>query len=170
MNSLTGRMAFLARDRPWLALVISILAVEVIGASGGLFTAQGLAGWYDSLVQPSIAPPRWVFGPVWTGLFGLMGLAVWLVWREFESRPSAVRVALSVFAVHFIANLGWSAAFFGARSIVGGLVMIALLWLLILATMVAFGRVDRRAGWLLVPYLLWVSFAAVLNYQYWVLN
>ena len=109
-------------------------------------------------------------GPVWTILFALIGAAVWLVWRRVESSPQGVGVALAVFAVHFVVNLAWSAVFFGLREIGWGLLVIALLWVCIVATMWAFSRVDRRAALLLVPYLLWVSFAAYLNYQFWVLN
>ncbi|MFB6124836.1 MAG: TspO/MBR family protein [Halanaeroarchaeum sp.] len=159
-----------ARDRPVASLVFAVLVVEVVGGSGAVFTAQGLASWYDSLVRPAIAPPNWVFGPVWTTLFALMGVALWLVWRAAPDRPRAATVAVAVFAVHFLANLAWSAVFFGLRAIGPGLAVIAVLWLLIVATMGAFDRVNRRAALLLVPYLLWVTFAAFLNYRFWALN
>lgn len=160
----------LARDRPLVALAVAVLAVEVVGASGSLFTAQGLDGWYGTLVRPALAPPNWVFGPVWTGLFALVGVAVWLVWRRADSNPRGVRLAAGVFAVHFVFNLAWSAVFFGMRDIDLGLVVVLVLWVLIVATTRAFGRVDRRAALLFVPYLLWVTFAAYLNYRFWVLN
>jgi tryptophan-rich sensory protein len=166
----TGRLGRLPRERPLVALALAVLVVEVVGAAGAVFTAQGLGAWYDSLARPALAPPNWLFGPVWTTLFALMGGAVWLVWRRLPERPRAVRVALATFAVHFVFNLGWSAAFFGARRIGLALAVIAVLWLSILATVGAFARVDRRAALLLVPYLLWVSFAAVLNYGFWRLN
>jgi tryptophan-rich sensory protein len=111
-----------------------------------------------------------VFGPVWTTLFALIGAAVWLVWRQAPSQPRDVRLAIAVFGVHFAFNLGWSAAFFGLQPIGLCLAVILLLWVLIVATIWAFDRVDRRAALLLVPYLLWVSFATYLNYQFWVLN
>jgi benzodiazapine receptor len=158
------------KDRPVIALFVAVLAVEIVGASGAVFTAQGLAEWYGTLTRPGIAPPNWVFGPVWTTLFALMGGAVWLVWRQAELRPEAVRLAVGVFLIHFAVNLGWSAAFFGLEAIGLGLGVILLLWLFIVGTIWAFDRVDRRAALLLVPYLLWVSFAMVLNYQFWVLN
>jgi tryptophan-rich sensory protein len=107
---------------------------------------------------------------VWTALFALIGVAVWLVWRQVDAAPRDVRLAFGVFTVQFAFNLGWSAAFFGARRIGLGLAVIAVLWLSIVATVWAFDRVDRRAALLLLPYLLWVSFAAVLNYRFWVLN
>ncbi|MFD1598183.1 TspO/MBR family protein [Halobellus rarus] len=170
MARLRTRLRELPGERPLLALALSILAVELVGASGALFTAQGLGEWYDSLVRPALAPPSWVFGPVWTALFALIGAGLWLVWRRAPAEPRTVRVAGVVFAVHFAFNLGWSAAFFGMQAIGLGLAVIVVLWGLIVATMWAFARVDRRAALLLVPYLVWVSFAAYLNYRFWVLN
>ena len=170
MARLRTRLRELPGERPLLALALSILTVELVGVSGAVFTAQGLGAWYDSLVRPALAPPSWVFGPVWTTLFALMGVGLWLVWRQTDAKPAAVRVAVVVFAVHFAFNLGWSAAFFGMRAIGLGLAVIAVLWALIVATIWTFARVDRRAALLLVPYLVWVSFAAYLNYQFWVLN
>lgn len=158
------------RDRPLIALVITILTVEIVGASGAIFTAQGLTEWYDTLQRPALAPPNWVFGPVWTILFALIGVALWLVARQADASPQKARIGFGVFMVHFVFNLAWSAVFFGMREIGWALAVIGLLWLLIVATIWAFKRVDRRAALLLVPYLLWVSFATYLNYQFWVLN
>jgi benzodiazapine receptor len=158
--------------RPRLSLLLAVLAVELVGASGAVFTASGLASWYGTLQQPALAPPNWVFGPVWTALFALMGVAVWLVWRRLgEPRiERRARAALVVFAVHFAVNLAWSAAFFGLQSVDLGLAVILVLLALLLLTIRAFDRVDRRAALLLVPYLLWTGFAAYLNYRFWVLN
>ena len=170
--ALRQRTRRLPHERPRLSLVLAVLAVELVGASGAVFTARGLDGWYETLSRPAFAPPNWVFGPVWTTLFALMGVAVWLVWRRL-STPRAerrARVALAVFAVHFVANLGWSAVFFGLQSVDLGLAVIVVLLTLILLTVWAFDRVDRRAALLLVPYLLWTTFAAYLNYRFWVLN
>jgi len=165
-----SRLRDLPQDRPVSSLAMSVLVVEAVGASGAVFTAQGLASWYETLQQPALAPPNWVFAPVWTTLFALMGVAVWLVWRRVDSAPRGARVAIGVFVAQFVFNLAWSAAFFGAQNVALGLAVIALLWALIVATILAFARVDRRAAALLVPYLLWVSFAAYLNYEFWVLN
>jgi tryptophan-rich sensory protein len=170
MVSLVDRFRGFPRDRPILALAATVLAVELAGASGAVFTAQGLQEWYDTLQQPALAPPNWVFGPVWTALFALIGVALWLVWRQADSSPREVRVGVGIFVIHFGFNLGWSAVFFGMQKIGWGMAVIGSLWLLIVATMWAFDRVDRRAALLLVPYLLWVSFAAYLNYRFWVLN
>ena len=171
MATATARIRRLPERRPLSSLAAAVLACEVVGASGSVFTAMGMDGWYSSLVRPALAPPNWVFAPVWTTLFALMGVAAWLVWGELVGPDArAAKLALAVFAGQFLLNLAWSAAFFGAQSIVGGLVVIALLWFAILATIWAFSRVDWRAGALLVPYLAWVSFAAYLNYGFWVLN
>ncbi|MFW5938916.1 MAG: TspO/MBR family protein [Halolamina sp.] len=156
--------------RPLLTLAICVLAVEVVGASGAVFTAQGLERWYGTLVRPDLAPPNWVFGPVWTTLFALMGVALWLVWRAADRSPRAAGIAGGVFVAQFVFNLAWSAAFFGAQAIGVALLVIVVLWLLIVATIWTFARVDRRAAALLVPYLLWVGFAGFLNYRFWVLN
>jgi tryptophan-rich sensory protein len=170
MASPSAWLRRLPHDRPVVALVLAVLSVELVGASGAVFTAQGLDAWYGTLQRPALAPPNWVFGPVWTTLFALMGGAVWLVWRRVDAASREARIALAVFAVHFVANLAWSAAFFGLQEIAWGLAVIGVLWVLIVATIRAFDRVDRRAAVLLVPYLLWVSFAAYLNYRFWVLN
>ena len=170
MASLSTRLREFPRERPLVALAVAVVAVEALGASGALFTVQGLNEWYGTLQRPALAPPNWVFGPVWTALFALIGAALWLVWRRADSSPREVRVGVAVFLIHFVFNLGWSAVFFGLREIGWGLAVIGLLWALIVATMWAFDRVDRRAALLLVPYLLWVSFAAYLNYRFWVLN
>jgi benzodiazapine receptor len=170
MATVRARLGGLARARPLLALVVAVLAVELVGVSGAIFTAQGLAEWYGTLQRPALAPPNWVFGPVWTTIFALKGTALWLVWRQAASVPREVRIAVGVFAAQFVLNLAWSAAFFGAQNITVGLAVILGLWVLIVATILAFDRVDRRAALVLVPYLVWVSFATYLNYRFWVLN
>lgn len=163
--------ATLPDRRPFGTLIGAVVACVAVGASGAVFTARGLESWYPSLAKPELAPPNWVFGPVWTTLFALMGVAVWLVWREASGgHRRDARRAISIFAGHFVVNVGWSAVFFGGQSILGGLVVIAVLWLAIVATMWAFATVDRRAAALLVPYLAWVSFATYLNYAFWTLN
>ena len=167
---LTDRFRDLPRDQPILTLVVAVLVVELVGASGSLFTVQGLGSWYETLARPALAPPNWVFGPVWTTLFALMGVAAWLVWRRANRQPEAARVAGIAFVAQFVLNLTWSAVFFGMQRIGAALAVIVGLWLLIVVTIWAFARVDRRAGALLVPYLLWVSFAGYLNYGFWTLN
>lgn len=171
MSSATDRLAALPRRRPGTALLLAVVGCVLVGASGSVFTASGLGTWYAGLEKPALAPPDWVFGPVWTVLFALMGVAAWLVWRQAATgEPAAARLALGVFAAHFAVNVAWSAAFFGARSVRAGLVVVALLWVAVVATIATFARVDRRAALLLVPYFAWVTFAAYLNYAFWSLN
>ncbi|MHB9288633.1 TspO/MBR family protein [Halobacteriales archaeon Cl-PHB] len=179
MATQTSRWTRLRREHPYLSLGLAILAVESLGILGSVFTVQGLDGWYDTLARPEFAPPNWVFGPVWTALFALLGVAVWLVWQAAgvddratggQCRPGRPILALGVFWAHAVVNVAWSAAFFGLQSPLLGLVVIAVLWVAIVLTLWLFWRVDRRAGLLLVPYLLWVSFAAYLNYGIWQLS
>jgi benzodiazapine receptor len=154
--ALRRRLRHLPDERPHLALVVAALAVEFVGVSGAVFTASSLASRYGTLQRPALAPPGWVFGPVWTALFALLGVALWLVWRQLSSPRTErrARIALVVFAVHFAVNVGWSAAFFGLRSVDLGLAVTVALLALILLTVRAFDRVDRRAAFLLVLPLL----------------
>ncbi len=134
---------------------------------GSLFTASSVNSWYPTLAKPSWTPPAWVFGPVWTALYAMMAIAGWLVWRE---SGDARRRALWWFAVQLALNVAWSAAFFGLRLPGLALVDILALWLAIALTLVESWRVSRTAGFLLAPYLTWVSFAAALNLSIWRLN
>jgi benzodiazapine receptor len=145
----------------WVALCL------VAGFVGSLFTAPAIPAWYRGLHRPAWGPPNWVFAPVWTVLYVTMGVAAWLVWRR--AAPGAP-VALALFGVQLALNVAWSALFFGLRSPGAGLVDIILLWLAILATVMAFWRISPAAGLLLLPYLGWVSFAASLNYVIWRMN
>ena len=152
-----------------LRLAVSIVVCELAGVIGSLFTMPSIPGWYAALTKPSFIPPSWVFGPVWTALYALMGLAAWLVYEKGFKR-SEVRRALAVFAVQLVLNTLWSIVFFGARQIFGAAVVIVLLWLMILWTILLFRKISKAAAWLLVPYILWVSFATVLNVSLAALN
>ena len=145
----------------WLVLSFAASAV------GALASIQAQS-FYGQLAQPAWAPPPWVFGPVWTVLYALMAIAAWLVWRNGGFRSH--RLALSLFLVQLAFNALWSWVFFAWKY--GGIAFaeIVLLWALIVATLVSFWRVRPLAGALLVPYLLWVSFAAALNFALWQLN
>lgn len=140
-----------------------VIAVNVIGALPAVFVGSDTA-WID---RPSFYPPEILFPIVWTVLFTLMGIALSLLWKRGPNRRE-VRLALAAFVVQFGLNLAWTPIFFGLRRIGLGFAIIVALWVAILVTIVAFERVDRRAGILLVPYLLWVSFAGVLNYAIYV--
>jgi len=152
----------------WPALLGSIVVCELAGIVPSLLTAGDVATWYPTLAKPAFTPPSWLFGPVWTLLYLLMGVALYLVWRSDPGRPR--RIALAIFGVQLVLNAAWTLVFFGAREILGGLVVIVALLAAILAAMAAARRVDRRAALLLVPYLCWVGFATALNYEIWRLN
>ncbi len=146
-----------------IKLIAALVICQLAGGIGALFTARPVATWYQTLKKPSFNPPDWVFGPVWTTLFLLMGIALYLVWNKGWD-GHGVKVALLLFFAQLFLNVIWSILFFGMKSPLLGLADIGLLWWLILATMIFFYRVDRAAAWLLAPYILWVSFAAVLNF------
>ena len=150
-------------------LIVAIAVPELAGAVGSAFTLPSIASWYATLAKPELSPPNWVFGPVWTALYALMGIAAFLVWEKGLERKGA-RIALGVFLCQLVLNVAWSMIFFGLRSAGGALFEIALLWLAVLAAIAVFARISKPAAWLLVPYLLWVSFAAYLNYAIWILN
>jgi translocator protein len=152
----------------WLVLAAFLAASFVVAAVGGMFTAAAMPEWYMTLAKPAFNPPSWIFGPVWTALYIMMAVAAWLVWKASGFRGAAA--ALTVYGVQLGLNLAWSGIFFALRSPGWALVEIVVLWLAILATAVLFFRHSRAAGWLLMPYLLWVSFAAVLNGAIWRLN
>jgi len=147
---------------------VAWLAVSFIAAAVGSAASIQAGPFYAQLVRPEWAPPSDVFGPVWTILYALMGIAAWLVWRVGGFR--AARTALTLFLVQLVVNALWSWLFFGWHLGGAAFADIVLLWVLIIATLVAFWRVRPLAGVLLIPYLLWVSFASALNYSVWQLN
>ncbi len=149
-------------------LVVAILLPQLVGVLSGLATVAGVRGWYATLVRPSFAPPDWVFGPVWTALYLTMGIALYLVWQRGPS--PAVRTAMLVFFVHLGLNFLWSIVFFGLQAPGWALVEILLLLASVVATVVVFWQVRPVAGAILLPYVLWVGFATVLNYGFWSLN
>ena len=155
------------RDRV-LTAVVAVVLVNVVGALPALLAGPDSA-WFGSLAKPALYPPPWAFGVVWTALFTLLGIAVALVYLAGAGRRE-VRVALAAFAGQMVLNVAWTPTFFAAQNLLAGLVVITALWPAVLVTVLAFDRVDRRAALLLLPYLAWVTFAAVLNFQFWQLN
>ena len=151
-----------------VALAVCLAACFGAAALGTMFTWPGVSTWYQGIRKPSFSPPNWVFGPVWTALYTMMAVAAWLVWQKSDA--AARSVPLVLFGVQLALNAAWSPIFFGLRSFGWALADIVALWLAIVATLVAFLRVSAPAGLLLVPYLAWVSFAAVLNFGIWRLN
>ncbi len=155
--------------RSFFKLIGAIVITQCAGIIGSLFTSSAIPTWYATLVKPELNPPSWVFGPVWTTLYLLMGISAFLVWqRGWERRD--VRRALSVYIVQLVLNALWSIVFFGMQSPGGALVTIAALFVSIVWTMVVFYRISRPAAYLLIPYILWVGFASYLNYAIYVLN
>ncbi len=150
-------------------LVIAIVVSEAAGIIGSIFTASAIPTWYAGIVKPVLNPPAWVFGPVWTTLYTLMGIAAFLVWKKGLVRRD-VKIALGIFLGQLVLNTLWSIIFFGLHSPGGAFIEIIFLWLAILATIIAFAKISRPTAWLLVPYIAWVSFAMYLNYSIYVLN
>jgi benzodiazapine receptor len=152
----------------WGALVVVLIVCLGVMAFGGLVTQPALAAWYAGLRKPVWTPPAWIFGPVWTVLYITMAVAAWLVWRH--RREAAVALPIGLFVVQLVLNAAWSPLFFGRRDPLLALVDIGLLWVSIGLTLIAFWRVARAAGWLMLPYLIWVTYAAGLNLAIWRLN
>ena len=149
--------------------LLFILVCQLAGILGAATTVTGESSWFEALDKPFFNPPSWIFGPVWTTLYTLMGISAFLVWRQGWERPE-VKAALATFGVQLLLNAAWTPVFFGAQQIGWALVIIVLLWVAIVLTMRRFFPLSQWAGWLLVPYLLWVTFATVLNASIWVLN
>jgi len=145
-----------------IKLVVSIVICQLAGFMGSLLTTPSIPTWYASLNKPSFNPPNWVFAPVWTTLFVLMGISAYLVWNQgLQNAP--VKRALIMFLVQLALNVFWSFLFFKLQSPTYAFVEITVLWIAIALTIVAFVRISRPAAFLLIPYIVWVSFAAVLN-------
>jgi tryptophan-rich sensory protein len=151
-----------ARSRDILKLVVSIVACQCAGLIGSIFTMPAIPTWYETLAKPSFTPPSWLFAPAWVTLYVLMGVAAFLIWRKGLDIRN-VKTALIIFLIQLVLNALWSAIFFGAKSLIGGAVVIVLLWIAILFTILRFFKISAVAGGLLIPYILWVSFASVLN-------
>jgi tryptophan-rich sensory protein len=149
--------------------IAAVIICEAAGVLGSLFTAPKIPTWYQTLTLPSFAPPSWVFAPVWITLYFLMGLSLSLV-LEVGKQGVKISPALALFAVQLGLNVLWSYLFFGLESPLLGLIGILILWCTIILTIREFIRISRPAAYLLVPYLVWVSIATILNYYLWILN
>ena len=152
----------------WIGLLGFLFVCLGAGGLGATVTTPEIDGWYATLQKPSWNPPDSVFGPVWTALYVMMAIAAWQVWKPEGFRAAAMPLAL--FALHLVLNVAWSWIFFGMHRPGWAFAEIVILWAVILATTVTFFRASTSAGWLMVPYLAWVSFAAVLNFTIWWLN
>ena len=152
-----------------MKLIISIVCTVGLGLTGGLFTAPEIQGWFSHLNKPSWNPPNWLFAPVWTTLYLCMGIAFFLVWKT-KATAHIKQWAIIIFIAQFMLNLAWSYIFFREHQPGWAFVDIIVLWLAIICTIAGFSRISKPAAWLLVPYIAWVSFAAILNYSIWQAN
>jgi len=150
-------------------LIISLALPQLAGIVGSLFTTSAIPTWYAGLEKPSFSPPNWLFGPVWIILYILMGSSVYLVWQKIEENKK-VRGALWLFWIHLVFNATWSIIFFGLRNPGLAFLNIITIWLLIIVLIIKFWKFSYWSSYLLIPYLLWVSFASGLNYFIWRLN
>jgi benzodiazapine receptor len=150
-----------------LAVVVTCLA---IGYFSGTVTRSAIVDWYPTLVKPVFNPPNWIFAPVWSTLYIMMGIAAGLVWDRMDSDKEGVKKALILFAIQLALNALWSYLFFGLRNPMLAGLEIIVLWLMIYETYIHFAKINKITGYLFLPYLAWVSFAAVLNGSIWWLN
>jgi tryptophan-rich sensory protein len=175
-----------------IKLLISIFICELAGAIGSIFTIPSIKGWYLTLNKSALNPPSWIFGPVWTTLFLLMGVSLYLVWskRFVVSHPlKGLKIkawnpwsqklltgpwqkinVISIFTIQLVLNILWSVLFFGLHQPGIAFFELLMLWFAILYTIVNFYRISKTASYLLIPYILWVTFAGFLNYSVWMLN
>ncbi len=153
----------------WAKLLASVVACQLAGVLGAVFTRSAIPFWYAGLKKPAFTPPNWLFAPMWISLYLLMALAAYLVWQKGLAHPG-VRAALAVFSTQLLLNALWSPIFFGLRAPLAGAVVIVLLWLAIALTIVLFWKISRPAALLLLPYILWVSLATALNISIYLLN
>jgi len=150
-------------------LIISIALPLLVGFTASYFTVSGVDSWYKTIQKPAWNPPNWVFGPVWTTIYILMGISLFLVWKRNVS-AEVKRTAFILFGLQLLANFLWSFIFFDQQQPGLAFAEIIVLWMLILLTIFSFARLNKTAAWLLVPYISWVSFAAMLNFTIWRLN
>lgn len=175
-----------------LKLVVSIIICELAGSIGAIFTTPAINSWYKTLNKPFFNPPNWIFGPVWTTLFVLMGISLYLVWtkklvikneigfkhkkawnslsQKFFNGALQKENIILVFAFQLVLNVLWSVIFFGAQNMGLAFFELLMLWVAIAYTIINFYRVSKVAALLLIPYILWVSFAGILNYFLWTIN
>ena len=148
---------------------IAIVTCELVGIIGAFFTMDAIQNWYLTLNKPFFSPPNWIFGPVWTILYAMMGIAAFLIYEK-GFKKQEVKTALYFFAAQLFVNFWWSIIFFGMRNPILALVDIVIMWVLIITCIIKFKPLSKTAAYLLIPYILWVSFASVLNGAIWWLN
>jgi translocator protein len=156
----------------WIRLTIALIVPQLAGFIGSLFTTPAIPTWYATLNRPNFAPPNWLFAPAWTLLFILMGIAFYLIWQSpvKGSQEKIKRQAINFFLIQLVFNTLWSVIFFGQQLLYLAFIEIVILWILILLTILRFNKIKPLASYLMIPYLLWVSFAATLNLAFALLN
>lgn len=152
-----------------MKFIISLLLPLAVGFSSGFFTRKEITGWYATLEKPWFNPPNWLFSPVWTTLYIMMGISLWLIWKSKE-HESVKKKAVILFAIQLILNFFWSLIFFKLHQTGWALAEIIAMWGFTFLTILAFAKINKTAAWLLVPYICWISFATILNYSIWELN
>jgi len=165
-NREVGKSSFLKNIFYFLFFII---IAQFAGIVGSLFTSSSVDTWYQEISRPPFTPPGWLFAPVWISLYILMGISAYLVWKKGAEKKE-VKKALVVFFIQLVLNSIWSLLFFGLQLILIAFIEILLLWIVLLFMIVRFYSVSKTAGLLQIPYLLWVSFAAILNFSFAVLN
>ena len=151
-------------------IAIGVIICLAVGYLSGMVTRTSITTWYPTLVKPSFNPPNWIFAPVWTSLYVMMGIAAGLIWNQIPSQKEAVTKALQFFAIQLVLNALWSYLFFGMYNLMLATIEVVLLWLMIFETYSQFAKINKTASYLMLPYLAWVSFASVLTASIWWLN
>ncbi|MBP6040477.1 MAG: tryptophan-rich sensory protein [Flavobacterium sp.] len=151
-------------------IAIGVIICLAVGYLSGMVTRTSITTWYATLVKPSFNPPNWIFAPVWTSLYVMMGIAAGLIWNQIPSQKEAVTKALQFFAIQLVLNALWSYLFFGMHNLMLATIEVVLLWLMIFETYSQFAKINKTASYLMLPYLAWVSFASVLTASIWWLN
>jgi len=152
----------------WVKLIFAILISQLAGIIGSLFTITSTNSWYTTIIKPSFNPPNWIFGPVWTLLYLLMGISLYLILTTKKSKNR--KIGLYLFFTQLVLNTLWSILFFGLHSPLAAFIEIILLWISLLLTIKYFYKVNKKASYLLIPYILWVTFAAILNLSIVIIN
>lgn len=151
-------------------IAIVVVICLVVGYVSGMVTRASITTWYPTLIKPSFNPPNWIFAPVWTSLYIMMGIAAGLVWNQITTHKEAVTKALQFFTIQLVLNALWSYLFFGLHNLILATIEVVLLWLMIFETYSQFAKINKMASYLMLPYLAWVSFASVLTASIWWLN
>ena len=154
----------------YLRIIYFVAIFLLVGYLSSITTQSSINTWYPTLIKPSFNPPNWLFAPVWTLLFIMMGIAAGMIWNQLENQRELVKKALLFFTVQLLLNALWSYLFFGLNNVLLALIEVILLWLVIYETFHIFKKIDKKAAYLFIPYLIWVAFAAVLNGSIYYLN